>query len=211
MLRTRDGGATWQCIDAWASHAYHSPSLRTAVQFVSADSGWMNSNSPIRTTDAGATWLTPATEPHAKTGYYYDHTCLFALSRRDVWIGWGDGGPNDEADTSGYLAWSNDAGATWRNTSFFDSIEVLGVYFADEEDGWLAGHEAHAEKEGPCPGEDVIYATHDGGRRWARAEVLGKWYSFHAFVRAGSRVMVLLTDADKPWNRARHDVLVDLR
>lgn len=56
----------------------------------------------------------------------------------------------------GYIAYSDDQGATWSRAKAPPAPLLTSVYFADAKNGWAVGHDS------------VILATQDGGATWAQ-------------------------------------------
>lgn len=180
MMKTVDGGATWQ---AWemAAHA----SLLIDTYFTSPAKGWVVGGkaqvpNPTRddvkpvvlhTTDGGKTWVNQlaALEPGLPRGEW----------------GWKIAFLNDrigfvslESFTGGAILKTTDGGRSWVRLKINDpqgNANLEGVGFADERHGWVGGW-GSADFQGGFTSETI-----DGGQTWADANNVGKFINRFRF------------------------------
>ena len=117
ILRTTDGGATWQMAATGLSAV-------EAFQFVDARNGWAwhaGSLGLVHTTDGGATWRPQSTGSDA----------LNDLQFVDNLTGWVRGKVNE-------LRRTTDGGVNWHPVAPLDE-GVTGIQFVDRKHGWTFG------------------------------------------------------------------------
>ncbi len=145
MLRTTDGGATWQT-------AVTGLPAVDAFQFVDARNGWAwhnGSHSLAHTADGGATWQAQSTGTATLSG----------LQFVDSLTGWvrGDGGE---------LRQTVNGGLNWQQVAP-DQIGA-GFQFVDRRHGWTFGEERYSAP--PFSGGWTWQArSTDGGNTWSRS------------------------------------------
>jgi photosystem II stability/assembly factor-like uncharacterized protein len=150
ILRTRNGGDTWETLTVDPSAIY----LKD-LQFSDIRTGWIAERSQgaiYRTDNGGDTWLREFSghdeQIHMNSVYFPAVDSGWAVGFQS------SGGLRDLS--RGLVLHTSDAGKTWQirkvgeSDLFFDR-----VYFADKESGWLFGR-------------DNIYQTRDGGKTWER-------------------------------------------
>lgn len=138
MMVTTDGGLNWTKQNTWVTSRLYD------VEFLNPDSGIAigASGLVIRTTDGGTTW---------STSYYQTSTNykIHIVNSNLIFIG--------SAATAGRLAKSTDFGLTWTPiTSSVLTSSVYGIFFLNENEGWLA------------TGSNGILFSSDGGNTWVQ-------------------------------------------
>lgn len=191
ILRTIDGGATWQ------RQASGVQSDLTSVTFTDANTGWVigANGLVLRTSDAGSTWQAHSMGRNDFNGAI---TALDGLraSMASNWSGvlaTTDGGVHWNLVTgpsgSGYvysaqgsevwthaygntLAHSTDSGATWTNVTLPVTpglwLSLSGLQFASPTHGWVIGQEYGYETTSPYAyvSRRFLRRTTDGGATW---------------------------------------------
>lgn len=144
MVRSGDGGATWQQIAS-------PPEFVAPPSFTSSSEGWgiavdWSHNGLVHTTDGGVTWQTQY-GPLFTDSRDYSDLPLTGLAVADARHGWAVG-------ALGAILRTTD-GSAWRDlrTSLTDA-DLHGVEFVDGLHGWALGG-GH------------LFRTSDGGQRWA--------------------------------------------
>ena len=120
VMRTTDGGASWQrVIIPTKSELFHLDFNGNSHGWIVGDKGLI-----IATTDGGDTWTTQ------RSGVT---RALFAVDFRDDNNGFAVGG-------GGTIIRTNDGGVTWQKviTPFKDTLKR--VNFTDDKNGWAVGH-----------------------------------------------------------------------
>lgn len=173
MLRSVDGGETWQALDL-SAHA----GMILDVKFFSADEGLVCAASSadleqanalvLRTRDGGATWAT------AYRGQRVYENCwkMNFPSRR---VGYATVQSYNESDPVRVVIKTIDGGATWRELPMVSDAAAreFGVGFVNEDWGWVG-----ASGSG--------YETRDGGASWAPVE-MGRAVNKIRILRDGPR------------------------
>lgn len=140
ILRTTDAGNLW-------SIQTISNSMLHGIEFVNPTKGWVigktagNHGLIYATVDGGATW-TMADSSSEKTTFY----AIQYIDSLHGWIGGWD-------TTANFVRRTTDGGLTWQ-TRRDTIIDVMGMYFVDAMNGWLAGYMG------------TIFKTTDGGDTW---------------------------------------------
>jgi photosystem II stability/assembly factor-like uncharacterized protein len=168
LLRSSDGGASWQSIDLSSQVA-----MLIDARFKSFDDGLVTGGDSLddnsrcvilHTADGGASWQTVFTSQG--TG----EAC------------WKLSFPSDRVGYASVLTFGNtpssfikttDGGATWQELPFIDgSYAALGVGFITEDIGWIGGE---ASSKPP-------YRTTDGGQTWIKDPSLGPYINRFRFI-----------------------------
>ena len=160
ILRTTDGGATWQVQPSGEIAGL------TALAFVGQDHGWAVGEGGVvlHTADGGATWgrQSVATTDDLRAVSFVDAEYGWLTAVRPIhWDHWG------EADNWRASVWhTSDGGQTWAEQAVADDASILhGVEFLDRQNGWAVG--ARYLGDDPWPEHAVaIFRTQDGGQSW---------------------------------------------
>ncbi|MFN9504981.1 MAG: YCF48-related protein [Rubrivivax sp.] len=201
-VKTRDGGLTWTDVAQPGATGWR------RMQFLSgADTGWVISGSGtlFKSTDRGATWLSPvaatsATVPYASDFHFVDAKSGWAVTSY----------PSYTTEGSGVYQ-TSDGGNSWQPVKSASAIQGLAtIRFADASNGVAMGP----------PG--VAYVSSDGGATW-RARPTGTdqrvtrvtFANANLAVAVGQGGLVLRsTDRGQTWQRVpsatAHD-LMDVR
>ncbi|MGD9764108.1 MAG: WD40/YVTN/BNR-like repeat-containing protein [Candidatus Binatia bacterium] len=147
ILRTADGGYTWDVIDSGSDKALYS------VDFPDREHGWIagQSGTLLHSSDGGKTWV----KQQSPTPVY-----LFSIDMVNASEGWAVG---DRATT----LHTRDGGKTWQagkltstegltpeQAVLAEDPVLYGVQFVDPATGWIVGEFGN------------IYFTADGGATW---------------------------------------------
>jgi photosystem II stability/assembly factor-like uncharacterized protein len=201
-VKTRDGGLTWTDVAQPGATGWR------RMQFLpGSDLGWVISGSGtlFKSTDRGATWLSPVAATSATVPYASDFHLIDAKS------GWAvTPYPSHTTQGSGIYK-TVDGGNSWQAVTAASSIEGLAtVRFADASNGVAMGP----------PG--VAYATTDGGVTW-RARPTGTDQRVNRVTFANANLAVAVgqgglvlrsTDRGQTWQRvpsATAHELLDVR
>jgi photosystem II stability/assembly factor-like uncharacterized protein len=174
LLRTSDGGATWE-----AAGRPTTDTLRD-VFFRDAETGWLVCQRPdfgpsqegeplsylLKTADGGATWSRVEVSRGADANLK-----LTGVRFADAEHGWAYG-------EMGALFATRDGGATWARQSAPTRHLLLGANFLDARTGWLAG------------GGLTVLKTTDGGESWRAGLV---------FMPAGGQAAQPAERRAEPW------------
>lgn len=185
VLRTGDGGKTWQDMQISVGSASNGGLLLHAVSFCDSQVGWaVGSNVIVRTTDGGQTWETQRSN---RDEVLFSVACVsseraWAVGQYGLILCTTDGGKTWSRQTSGVTAnlarvhafgsdlWivggmsgkgqllrSRDAGATWESQSLEISDALYDIYVSGPR-GWIVG------------ANGTLLQTTDGGQTWERQE-----------------------------------------
>ncbi len=186
MMRTVDGGASWQAWDM-SAHA----TLLVDTYFTDADHGWVVGgkaamHSPanptrndvravvLRTEDGGNTWVNkvaslgaelPLGEWGWKIQFLNDRVGYVAL----------------ESFTRGAILKIADGGDSWTRIDINDpqgNVNLEGVGFVDESTGWVGGWGVPTVGD---PEAGFSSATTDGGKTWQDANEIGRFINRFRF------------------------------
>ena len=116
---TRDGGATWQVLNALTSQEL------IHIDFVDEKRGWIvgAGGAILHTEDSGETW----TKQNSAT-----NVTLFHVDFRNEKRGWAVG-------EKGTILRTEDGGASWKKVDSPARGTLLSVQFANEDEGWIVG------------------------------------------------------------------------
>jgi photosystem II stability/assembly factor-like uncharacterized protein len=160
LFRSEDGGATWQGL------AHPSAVMPQWVQFISAQVGWVQTNTGFwETQDGGESWVprllglpVESTDKHVFTG----SGTMLAHHAGDFQPGM----PIGSAYLDAALLRSDDTGRTWHVVTLPEPPGQkpwsAHLTFAGAEHGWLAVREESCSDR--CP--DRLMKSSDGGRTW---------------------------------------------
>jgi photosystem II stability/assembly factor-like uncharacterized protein len=148
LLRTTDG-ERWSQVGTVPEHF-------TDLQFTSHRTGFYAAGQGLsRTDDAGKTWqLAGSCKAHvSEGGLARDVSCdLQSMTFATPSVGYAVGyGP---VRNSFFLMKTGDGGSTWSTTVVGETGNADGIFFVDEQSGWV-----HTK-------EDHVFETHDGGETW---------------------------------------------
>jgi len=143
IAHTTDGGNTWllqQSGTRWAI---------TSVHFINPMKGWATATNQIilRTVDGGSHWNVEQLENPSPLIF----TDVYFVDEQRGWIATIVASSRIESGT--LLLYSADGGTTWASEATLPVIYLHSIYFADPNNGWVAG-------------ESQIFRTSDGGKRW---------------------------------------------
>ncbi len=140
VLRTTDGGRTWQAPEDSIGVFYH------AIDFIDPLTGWGaglrlrdTTGVLVHSTDGGKTWQTS-----------YEDTLterLKTVTFLDSTYGWAAGG-------DGVIIHTRDGGVTWQRQQSGIDRDLDWITFVDTLHGWAIGRESH------------LLRTEDGGKTW---------------------------------------------
>lgn len=154
LLRTDDGGASWQRVSAPVKvELLH-------LDFRGEKRGWIvgDRGTILRTADGGETWRQQRVNTTAT---------LYHVDFEDDETGWAVG----ERST---ILRTTDGGATWLAVEvpvLGPRATLLSVAFANKDDGWIVGRNG------------MILRSSDGGRTWVRQESGTKQHIYALYVR----------------------------
>ena len=204
LVKTTDGGATWQAVRRPTEDALQD------IAFVDAQNGWVVCDRSIyllktkdeqrtylmRTMDGGATWNRVDLK-----GLEADARLVRALfSNRERGWAFGEGG---------LLFATRDGGATWLRQRVPTRYLLLGGTFVDEDAGWIVGAGA------------TVLQTVDGGATWnseaAVPKIASARFNAASFVDrrrgwvVGARGLVFTTmDGGHTWREQQSNTTADL-
>ena len=152
VLRTTNGGVTWQTILTAdiATTLY-------GVDFVDTNVGWVvGSNGYVfKTNNGGLNWIPQTFDMHPDYDYYL--TSVTALSSTEAWIT-GYAQQPGESESSGYFRLhTTDGGANWIKSvpsSAYSGSTLNKSFFLNQDEGWMVGDRG------------FIIHTSDGGQSW---------------------------------------------
>ena len=152
LFRTADGGTTWERNDT----------LSGPAAMISASSGWLLTKGVglFATRDGGMSW----TLVDSSLGKF-DRLYADSLGKLILWSYDGRSRTTD-------VAWSPDAGVTWRTFAWTD-CQIEGFHFRGQKLGWAFGASI---SPGTAAKKPIVLRTTDGGQTW-RSSVppAGRW------------------------------------
>jgi BNR/Asp-box repeat len=112
----------------------------------------VNNAGVFRTVDGGAQWtnITPVSLRHL-----VDHVAKVIAIGPDIWL------EMEGDERFGFLRCSRDGGRTWRTTRIAGAVQMSGLVFENQRDGWVTVTTAKYQR--------ARYRTTDGGRTWHRS------------------------------------------
>ncbi|MEO8083007.1 MAG: YCF48-related protein [Ardenticatenales bacterium] len=226
VVRTRDGGQTWQDITPPDTKTFN------AQSFVDPNHGWVvGVNGQLyRTVDGGDSWQGLDPGPGAgkrllRVEFHDAHLGWIAVAGerwilkttdggdhwRQVEVNFKDGITDLQfidanvgygTGTDGVLLTTTDGGETWSNIGFGNPAKMVSVWFADRQHGWVAASE--------------IRATSDGGAAWRSQGKPPKSINDLVFLDAregwaagDEGVLMHTTDGGDTWQRVGEGVTRD--
>lgn len=197
LVRTRDGGLTWQPISlpGYPDGPFY------AVHFVDTQVGFVSGNSAdgsrdiFRTADGGETWNRVDGFPLGGSWYYIDF-----VDANTGFMG-----------CNGALVRTTDRGLSWPIMSGYPDCPVIyGMDFRDATTGMVGGHHIPSNRSG-------LWKTTDGGRAWTLKHPSGGndvVYLNSSTLLADDGMFILRsTDGGETWNRTPaflHTGLMDM-
>jgi photosystem II stability/assembly factor-like uncharacterized protein len=188
MMRTIDGGGSWQAWDM-SAHA----TLLVDTYFTDANHGWVVGGKAtvanptrndvravvLRTEDGGQTWVNRAAHLGAELPLGEWGWKIQFLDERIGYVAL-------ESFTRGAVLKTTDGGDTWTRVDINDpqgNANLEGIGFLDESTGWVGGWGSASFQEG------FSSATTDGGKTWHDANEIGRFINrfrfFHDPVTVG--------------------------
>ena len=136
--------------------------------------GWVSgfNSLVLRTTDGGKTWDYSMT---SRNGLYQLESVFFLNEK----VGYASGPCNNRSDEMAGVFKSTDGGVTWKeitplfriDNGFYviNSLPSWGLYFVDENEGYLVGGECNTEFAGGPKGvfSQAFFKTTNGGQSWS--------------------------------------------
>ncbi|MEL6821585.1 MAG: YCF48-related protein, partial [Calditrichota bacterium] len=192
ILRTTDGGNTWDIISTTGStiNAYYKSVVHTSgnTWFISGSFGMI-----LKSTDDGLTW---SLFEHPTTSYFQD---IYFI---DDFVGWAAG-------TAGLFAKTTDGGISWNVQIHSQGFNFYDIHFKDPLNGWATTF------------PNGLYTTNDGGVTWSRAIVntndnsLGQFVRFtiadnQTFYVVGDDAIYKSADSGATWQRVDKSLPFDM-
>jgi photosystem II stability/assembly factor-like uncharacterized protein len=185
MMRTLDGGATWE---AWEMGAH--ATLLVDTYFTDADHGWVvggKASVPnptrqhvravvLRTEDGGRTWVDKAAPLVAQLPLGEWGWKIHFIDERVGYVAL------ESFERAAVLKTTN-GGDSWTRIDVEDpqgNVNLEGVGFVDENTGWVGGW--GVAKVGD-PRAGFSSATSDGGKTWQNANDIGRFINRFRFFR----------------------------
>jgi photosystem II stability/assembly factor-like uncharacterized protein len=190
MMRTLDGGATWEGRDMGA-HA----TLLVDTYFTDADHGWVvggKASVPnptradvravvLRTEDGGRTWVDKAAPLAAQLPLGEWGWKIHFIDERVGYVAL-------ESFDRGAILKTTDGGDSWTRIDIDDpqgNVNLEGVGFVDESTGWVGGWGVAVVG---APEAGFSSATTDGGKSWQDANEIGRFVNRFRFFRGAEPV-----------------------
>ena len=144
LIRTTDGGKTWQLIETGTENNLHD-------LFIGETTGWLVGDwgTLLKTTDGGQTFT-------KIDGKVFDRKSLKGVHFVNENLGWiitYNTPTSTNNENAGYIYQTTDGGETWQ-AQFETESALFNLHFTDEQTGWVVGDQRS------------VFATSDGGNRW---------------------------------------------
>ena len=183
MMRTLDGGTTWEAWDM-SAHA----TLLVDTHFTDADHGWVVGGKAtvanptrddvravvLRTEDGGRTWVNKVASLSAELPLGEWGWKIQFLDDRVGYV-------SLESFTRGAILKTTDGGERWTRLDINDpqgNVNLEGVGFTDESTGWVGGWGVPVVGD---PAAGFSSATTDGGKTWQDANGIGRFLNRFRF------------------------------
>ena len=141
LIRTTDGGQSWEVISAARARAGEMRYNYDAIWFPTRKEGWIVGayGLILHTSDGGQTWREVQLEDVVENL----HDVLF-VDEKKGWI----------VGQDGVVLRTTDGGESWRRVDLGEEDELRSIWFASEKLGWIVGDMG------------TILMTEDGGETW---------------------------------------------
>ncbi len=188
LLRTWDGGTTWQAqaIPELGAHPIND------VAFLDADKGWVVSEAGtiLYTKDGGVTWAPLSLD--TKQVFDTELRAICVLDPSHAWIGGAHGTLlTTTYDTQHRLVRTTNAGSNWQLLDLKSELGEDGLIndfqFVDQKNGWLVS------KNG------TILQTGDGGDSWSRISPVPLPSRQSPLSQYASLLSISFVDAEHGW------------
>ena len=124
ILRTRNGGFTWEEQDSFANTTLYSLYVKDKARLVVSGAGGVI----LTSNNGGAKWIRRATGTR-------DHLFCVTFAPQDHLKGWAVG-------SFGAIVQTIDGGVTWKLQPAITNAHLFSVAFGDATHGWLSAREA---------------------------------------------------------------------
>jgi photosystem II stability/assembly factor-like uncharacterized protein len=188
IMRTTNGGASWDTISYGAGWAYLSFCIIEKIHFISPLEGiaagwnfWDNCEIVFKTYDGGITWTSIKWGQGQAAFNTYLSDMFFLNSSVGICVG-----------DHGHILRSTNGGENWNYVSSGTTKDLYGVYFVGNT-GWIAGAE-------------IILKTTDMGATWSSQNFPGEYFQdvYFTSISEGYAVgnhIYKTTDGGLTWNQ----------
>ena len=182
VLRTADGGKTWQLTFSIETAGDGRMARLYGGSFPDSDTGWVTStdNILIHTNDGGVNWKTVTIEARRM-----DLRDAFFINSLKGWV---------VPKGTGGIYMTTDGGKQWERQPTNDKRSLNSIRFVNESEGWAAGW---GYSDNSPDRFAVLLRTSDGGRNWSEVETNLKERFFER---------VLFYDQSHGWLVARDNI-----
>ncbi len=158
LYRTVDGGKHWTPVEGARSSVLRAV---LAIWFADAQTGWAGGAVIMKTADGGATWTTQLGSATVREFFFFDVERGFAIGGKSILR-------------------TVDGGAAWTDVTPADDriADMRGVFFLDEQRGWIVGRGTDLQVEGKLFKRSLLLETDDGGDAWKIREFLFDYTPF---------------------------------